>query len=82
VVATCYGGSREAVSDGETGFIVNPFDTAAFSDRLARLLTDAGLARRMGDAGRARLLAGFTPARQVRDMEAVYADAVARRRAR
>lgn len=82
VIATCFGGSREAVSDGETGFIVNPFDTAAFSDRLERLLTDAGLARRMGDAGRARLLAGFTPARQVRDMEAVYADALARRRAR
>jgi glycosyltransferase involved in cell wall biosynthesis len=82
VIATCYGGSREAVQDGVTGFIVNPFDTAAFCDRLQRVLTDPALARQLGAAGHERLLAEFTPQRHVRELEAVYADAITRRRGR
>ncbi len=55
VVATEFGGVPEVVKDGETGFVVNPFDTATFADRVARLLRDPELARRMGQAGRERL---------------------------
>ena len=33
-VTTCFGGAKEAVIDGETGFVVNPFDTDTLSDRL------------------------------------------------
>lgn len=75
LVATCYGGSPEAVIDGETGFIVNPFDTAAFAERLARLLLDSDLRRRMGEAGYARLVEHFTLAEQVRRMTEVYQEA-------
>ena len=60
VVATCFGGAREAVVDGQTGFIVNPYDTATFADRTSRLLSDPGLRRAMGSAGRQRLLDRFT----------------------
>ena len=38
VVASCFGGLPEVVVDGETGFIENPFDVQAFSDRLRILL--------------------------------------------
>lgn len=72
VIATCFGGSPDAVIDGETGYVINPFDTAAFADRLARLLGDASLRERMGAAGRARLLDRFTLERHVRDIEQVY----------
>ncbi len=34
-VTTCFGGAREAVIDGETGFVVNPYDIGALADRLA-----------------------------------------------
>jgi glycosyltransferase involved in cell wall biosynthesis len=60
VVASRTGGIAEVVIDGETGFLVEPGDVAALQDRLATLLADRGLARRMGDAGRAAVLDRFT----------------------
>jgi glycosyltransferase involved in cell wall biosynthesis len=59
VVATVFGGSPEIVVDGVTGFVANPFDLEAFSDRIARLLADPELARRLGRAGQARLRVRF-----------------------
>lgn len=82
VIATCFGGSPEAVIDGETGYIVNPFDTPAFADRLRRVLTDDALAARMGAAGHQRLLEHFTPQRHVSQMLALYTEAIALRRQR
>lgn len=76
IIATCYGGSPEAIIDGETGYIVNPFKTDAFVNRLYQLLTDDHLARKMGEAGRQRLLTQFTLSRQVALMEQAYQDAI------
>jgi glycosyltransferase involved in cell wall biosynthesis len=60
VVATSFGGSREVVRDGTTGFVENPFDVEAFAAKVACLLRDPALRRAMGAAGRARLLESFT----------------------
>ncbi|MEC7232814.1 MAG: glycosyltransferase family 4 protein, partial [Planctomycetota bacterium] len=59
VVATTFGGSREVVGDGESGFIENPFDVTSYSGRIAELLRDPERARAMGEAGRTRLLDRF-----------------------
>ncbi len=72
VVATCFGGSAEAVLDGETGFIVNPFDTASFAERLQRLLADPELRREMGAKGRQRIAAQFTLERQAQRMVEIF----------
>lgn len=80
VIATCFGGAREAVQDGISGFIVNPFDTATFANQLKRVLTDATLAAQMGAAGYQRAVTEFTATRFVREMVQVYHDAIARRR--
>ncbi len=72
VVATCYGGAPEIVVHGETGFIADPWDEAAFGDRLATVLTDRELAQDMGAAGRQRVLDHFTLDRQVRAYLAAY----------
>jgi glycosyltransferase involved in cell wall biosynthesis len=79
-VTTCFGGAREAVIDGETGFVVNPYDTRALADRLIRLLTDEPLRRRMAEAGRARIRQQFSLAYQVEAMLQVYERAIAKRR--
>jgi glycosyltransferase involved in cell wall biosynthesis len=60
VVASRIGGVPEVVADGETGFLVEPGDIGALRDRLATLLGDPRLARRMGDAARAAVLDRFT----------------------
>ncbi len=78
VVATCYGGAPEIVVHGETGFIADPWDEAAFGDRLATVLTDRELAQAMGAAGRQRVLDRFTLDRQVRAYVAAYRGKTAR----
>ena len=79
VVGTCYGATPEIVVDGQTGFIADPWQPKAFGDRLADLLLDPSLARRMGEAGRGRLEQEFTLERQVLAYEALFSgQAVAR----
>lgn len=78
-VTTCFGGPAEIVRDGETGFVVNPYNIDALADRLVRLLTDESLRRRMADAGRQHVLAHFTLQHQVDGMLAAYERALARR---
>ncbi len=53
VVAGDSGGAPEAIREGETGYVVNGRDVAQIADRVATLLGDPVLARRMGAAGRA-----------------------------
>jgi glycosyltransferase involved in cell wall biosynthesis len=60
VVATSFGGSPEVVAEGASGFLANPFEVEVFAERIARLLRDADLRRRMGAEGRRRLEAHFT----------------------
>lgn len=74
VVSTPVGGIPEAVSDGVEGFLVAPGDINMLSDRLARLLGDAGLRRGMGEAARRKVEAVFSVERIVPQLEAVYAD--------
>ena len=60
VVATTFGGSPEVVLDGETGAIGNPFQVAAFAERIAEFLRDPEQAARFGRAGQARMQDFFT----------------------
>ena len=54
------GGSAEAVVDGETGFVMaNPSDSSALAARIAQILDDEPLRRRMGTASRSRAVAEF-----------------------
>jgi len=53
VVAGDSGGAPDAVREGETGYVVGGRDVEAVADRVATLLADPGLARRLGAAGRA-----------------------------
>lgn len=55
VVSTRRGGPSETVTDGETGFLVDPGDAEALAKRVLLLLRDADLRQRMGAAGRARV---------------------------
>ena len=49
------GGVPDAVLDGETGILVNPWDQAEIANAIVRLLLDAELALQMGSDGRARI---------------------------
>lgn len=54
VVATAVGAVPDAVVEGETGFLVPPRSPEILGERLAQLIHDGALRRRLGEAGRAR----------------------------
>lgn len=60
VIATCFGGSREAVIDGETGYIVNPFNIEVMAGKIIDLLKNSDKARAFGEAGYERVKKEFS----------------------
>jgi len=72
VVATDVGGNREAVLDGETGFLVRERTPEAFARPLIALLEDDDLRLRMGASGMARCLSNFELGKTMRDLEDYY----------
>jgi len=53
------GGTADAIVDGETGYLVDPIDIDALTQRLLTLLNNADMRQRLGDAGRRRVMAEF-----------------------
>jgi glycosyltransferase involved in cell wall biosynthesis len=72
IVATDVGSVAEAVSDGETGLLVQRGDADAVAAALRLLLNDAELRRRMGERGRAIAAQHFTASAMARSYEALY----------
>lgn len=60
VIASSVGGMPDVVSDGETGFTVDPADSALLAARMLELVNSAELRQRFGQAGRARFERLFT----------------------
>src|SRR6266581_4617548 len=79
VVASDYGGNPDLVRSDETGLLVPPRDPTAWARALARLLGDAGLARRLARAGRELVRREFNLERTAARTEAIYREALARR---
>jgi len=79
VVATDVKGSREAVADGDTGFLVPLDDDAALADRLARLLDTPALREEMGRRGVQHAREHFDEARIVERLAGLYRDVLRRR---
>jgi glycosyltransferase involved in cell wall biosynthesis len=50
VVSSSYGGAKETVIDGKTGFLVDPKDTTQFTEKLRLLLTNSVLRKTMSNA--------------------------------
>jgi glycosyltransferase involved in cell wall biosynthesis len=44
-------GAKEGVLDGQTGFVIPPFDKQKFGEVIAKLLSDSGLRDELGSAG-------------------------------
>jgi glycosyltransferase involved in cell wall biosynthesis len=65
-------GNREGLIDGETGYLVAPFDQVALRDRLAMLVGDRDRARTMGARGRDFAAGRFDTKVMVARLEEVY----------
>ncbi len=69
-VATDVGGTRDAITDGETGFLVPPDNPAALAASILRLMNDEPLRLRLGNNVRLRADAEFGEGPMIR----AYAD--------
>jgi glycosyltransferase involved in cell wall biosynthesis len=72
VVATCFGGAKEAVGDGKTGYVVNPHDSIQFAGKVIDLLENHDLADQMGEAGCNRVKEYFSAERMAHDYVTLY----------
>ena len=78
VVASDVGGIPEVVTDGVDGRLVPPGDPVALAGAIVELLRDPDLRRRLGDAGHATVAERFSIDAQVRRIQAVYDEELAR----
>jgi len=72
VVATRVGGAAEAVIEGETGFLVDPRDSAVLAARLSDVLENTELAESMGAKGKQRAHEVFSVEAQLAKTERLY----------
>jgi glycosyltransferase involved in cell wall biosynthesis len=76
VVATNLGGARELVVDGETGYIVNPLESAAVIEKLTELLHNPKKCQQFGAAGYRRVSEHFSLASQAKKYEALFSSSI------
>ncbi|RLB06065.1 MAG: hypothetical protein DRG83_01175 [Deltaproteobacteria bacterium] len=72
VVATDVPGTRDAVINGETGFLVPPGDSESLANSIIRLIEDENLRHLMGMRARERVKKYFTIDRMVKSTEELY----------
>jgi len=71
-VATAVGGVPEAVTDGVTGYLVEPGHPEELASRLEMLFSDKGLRGLMGSAGRKKVSESFSIKGMGRAIEELY----------
>jgi glycosyltransferase involved in cell wall biosynthesis len=74
VVATDVGGTREAVADGISGYLVAPRDPRALAEAIAVVLSRPDRGAGLGEAGRRRIEQQFTVSHMAAGTAAVYAE--------
>ncbi len=72
VVATDVGGAREAIVEGETGYLVSSGDESAMAEKIISLLVAPERAQLMGQRGRQVVAQKFSCETQLRRTEELY----------
>ena len=73
VIATPVGAHSEVVTDGKTGLLVPPGDSAALAAALARLVNDSDFRRGLGERGRQLFLSRYSISAYITALDALYA---------
>ena len=72
VIATAHGGNPEAITEGQTGFLVEPENPAAFLAPLRQLLETPGLYDRIAQAAHADVTTKYGRETHIRQISEIY----------
>jgi glycosyltransferase involved in cell wall biosynthesis len=75
-VASRAGGIPDVIVEGETGFVVDQRNAAALAEAITKMVADPALRTRAGEAGRVRAETYFALPLMVKNMIAVYEQAL------
>ncbi|MBW2039706.1 MAG: glycosyltransferase [Deltaproteobacteria bacterium] len=76
VVATNVGGIPLQISDGEGGFLVEPYDTEQFAEMIITIFKDPLMAQEMGNKGKERVRKNFLITRLLSDYLDLLSDII------
>lgn len=74
VISYDSGGPKEIIIDGQTGFLVPPFNTEVLTEKALVLLKDNSLAAKFGKSGRERVINKFNIKENILQMEKIFND--------
>lgn len=74
VVAYNCGGPKEIIIDGETGYLVEPFDFIGLADKTIHLLENSKQRIQFGEAGRKRVVEILNLERYIGEMDEVFSN--------
>jgi L-malate glycosyltransferase len=72
VVATDVGGAREAIVQGESGYLVAAGDDQGMAEHITSMLLQPELARSMGECGNRIVTEKFSSQKQLQNVESLY----------
>lgn len=72
VIAGCFGGAKEVIEDGKTGFIINSQNPKELSDKILYLLSHEKEAQEMGRAGYERVKNNFSMEKYIENLLSWY----------
>jgi glycosyltransferase involved in cell wall biosynthesis len=75
VISTNTNGLKDAIKEGETGYLVPPQDSTALADKIGYIVSNPDLCKRMGDQAKVRVLE-FDISETVKGIEQCYAEIV------
>jgi glycosyltransferase involved in cell wall biosynthesis len=76
VVTTNVGGIGETIQNGKNGYMVKPFDSTAFSEKILHLLDHSAFAKEMGAQARDTIVKGYDWQILVKEAMKVYDEAL------
>jgi glycosyltransferase involved in cell wall biosynthesis len=79
VVATRVAGIGDVVVEGQTGYLLDPYDVDGMAGHMLRLAHDGAMARRLGEAGRRRVAERFTLERHIEMLWQILRSAIRNR---
>lgn len=72
VIGTCFGGTKEAITDGVNGYIVNPYLTKLFAEKVIYLINNPDIAKNMGQMGRKIVTDSFSQKKHIEKLIKIY----------